>query len=248
MFRAVSFAVVLGFGLRSSAQTPMHEVNRCVTAPQLEQVLSRLSKAKDEPSKAALLWGSILFDGFKKKSAQYPNWLLQAGRKAAFDDNVGSGTKSLQLWWLSTVGDQYLPPDFRNSVIDRWETVMYNGKPMRVPIERPTEEDAKDKRTRLLMAELEKVKVRQEEHVIALAWQRKPTMPVPDAEVAAIANRRGSPWQAVAVGEMSLRERLRGENGPWSAQWDRIVKGVRPLAVDAMLTEHRERLAKRKKG
>lgn len=249
--RTVWKVCFLGYAVTAASfslpQTPMHEVNRCMTVPQLEQVLSRLSKAKDEPSKAALLWGSILFEGFKKREVRFPGWLLEAGRKAAYEERVSTGTKAMQAWWMSTIADKYVPPDFRKMVVDRYETFMYNGKLKRFPIYRSPDEEERDKHTRLLVEGLLRVKVRQEEHVIAFAWQRKPNMPVSDAEVAKIANRLASPWRAVAIGELSLRERLKGENGPWSGLWNRIVKNPRPLAVEAMLTEHRERLAKKKR-
>lgn len=237
MKRTLLTLLLLSVSVIGVSQTPTWEVNKCKSVPELERVLSRLAADGDEQSRAALLWGSILYDGFRKRANEFPPHLLEAGRKAAFAAKVGPGTKAMQLWWLQTIGE-YLPPDFRKAVIASYGTVLRNGRAVRVPVYRSAGEEEVAVRIKQLRSELLSAKQRPEEALLYLWWQRDSKLAPSSKEVTAVAKRMDSPFRMLAIGELALRERLNGDEGPWSAAWMRLTDGkTRPLVVNAMQTE-----------
>lgn len=224
----------------------LEQVNACESVARLNSVLQSLSGKKDEDSQVAFLWGAILCDGFRPKATKYPVAFVEQGKRLFDAPSTCPRLNALKLWWWQTIGSVYVPPDFKRGYIAYYGTVLENGKVVKVPIYASHEEEEVHARLDILKAAVLKERPKFEESLLYLWWQRDPKTAPSTAEVEGVAN-GSSPWRAFAVGELALRERLRLNDGPWTAKWRKIVKANKSLAIQAVRTEMKETLTAKPK-
>jgi hypothetical protein len=220
----------------------VEKINACQTAGELAIAIRGFAKSKDEDAMQAILWGHLLLAGSKQSGAEARKGeLYRIAWGAANAPARKVGTRALQVWWLEAVGLPNAVPDLRDAAVKRYGTVISNGKPKRVPIYHSPKQDLALSRVQIEAKALESNESK-DDALLLFRWWTAPSSRVPEAHVVSVAHDEKSPFRELAIGELSLRERLAGAPGVWSRKWRKISDGSPSVAIRSELARQRDRL------
>jgi hypothetical protein len=233
-------AVLAAVAMAAAAGDPMADVNGSRSVAELENVLLGLANKNDDRARCALLWGSVLYEGFRDRKAKFPYPILKGGIAAADRRTASIGMQAMQVWWLSTIGQTYVPPNLKDGRIVRYIEVTENGVKKKEPVWASESDDRAAERLRQMRKDVLRSADDSDERLVFLWWQESTASLVGDTQIVAIAQDRNSPFRDAAIGELSLRELRRGKPGAWAEAWLKVKFSHKTLVVEAVATREIE--------